>query len=257
MPGLSTLVLALPQSVSSRAASANSQPAQVSRNTAANFAGCLLSLGASVACTATMAVGASLAGYTTPIYAKHRIEEMALLSDVQINGLVTLTAPLLRDYPAGSQLSSALLYGDLQARATNLFDQQTWTNVWQSTVIGSSATATYNDVDYPVEVLNNAAITERWRLNFTSPTAFQVIGENLGVIGTGTTSGDLAPVNPLTGLAYFTLRAAGWGSGWATGNQLRFDTIAAAPPTWLARCVLPGAALTVDSFDAQLRGDVD
>lgn len=207
--------------------------------------------------TATMAVGASLAGYTAPIYAKHRIEEMALLSDVQINGLVTLTAPLLRDYPAGSQLSSALLYGDLQARATNLFDQQTWTNVWQSTVIGSSATATYNDVDYPVEVLNSAAITERWRLNFTSATAFQVIGENLGVIGTGTTSGDLAPVNPLTGLAYFTLRAAGWGSGWATGNQLRFDTIAAAPPTWLARCVLPGAALTGDSFDAQLRGDVD
>lgn len=207
--------------------------------------------------TATMAVGASLAGYTTPIYARHRIEEMTLLSDVQINGLVTLTAPLLRDYPAGSQLSSALLYGDLQARATNLFDQQTWTNEWQGTVIGSSATATYNDVDYPVEVLNNAAITERWRLNFTSATAFQVIGENLGVIATGSTSGDLAPVNPLTGLAYFTLRAAGWGSGWAPGNQLRFDTIAAAPPTWLARCVLPGAALTGDSFDAQLRGDVD
>lgn len=207
--------------------------------------------------TATMAVGASLAGYVTPIYAKHRIEEMSLLSDVQINGLVTLTAPLLRDYPAGSQLSSALLYGDLQARATNLFDQQTWTNVWQGTVIGSSATATYNDVDYPVEVLNNAAITERWRLNFTSTTAFQVIGENLGVIATGTTGADLAPVNPLTGVAYFTLRAAGWGIGWASGNQLRFDTIAAAPPTWLARCVLPGAALTGDSFDAQLRGDVD
>ena len=207
--------------------------------------------------TATMTVGASLAGYTTPIYAKHRIEEMALLSDVQINGQVTLTAPLLRDYPAGSQISSALLYGDLQARATNLFDQQTWTNVWKSTVTGSSATASYNNVDYPVEVLNNAAITERWRLNFTSATAFQVIGENLGIIGTGTTSVNLAPVNPLTGLAYFTLRSAGWGSGWATGNQLRFDTIAAAPPTWLARCVLPGAALTGDSFDAQLRGDVD
>ena len=176
---------------------------------------------------------------------------------MQINGLVTLTAPLLRDYPSGSQLSSALLYGDLQARATNLFDQQTWTGVWQSTVIGSSATATYNDVDYPVEVLNSAAITERWRLNFTSATAFQVIGENLGVIATGSTGTDLQPINGLTGLPYFTLRAAGWGSGWAVGNQLRFDTIAAAPPTWLARCVLPGAALTGDSFDAQLRGDVD
>lgn len=208
--------------------------------------------------TATMAPGATLAGYATPIAAKHRIEEGALLTDVQINGQVTLAAPLLRSYPLeGSFVSSALLYGDLQARVTNVFDQQTWTNVWQGTVAGSGATAQYNDVGYPIEVLNNAAVTERWRINFTSATAYQVIGENLGVIATGTTAADLQPVNTLTGLAYFTLRAAGWGSGWATGNQLRFDTIAAAPPTWLARCVLPGAALTGDSFDAQLRGDVD
>lgn len=207
--------------------------------------------------TATMAADMSLAGYAPPIAAKHRIEEMGLLSDVQINGQVTLTAPLLRDFPAGSQLSSALLYGDLQARATNLFDQQTWTNVWQSSVAGSGATAQYNDVDYPVEVLNNAAITERWRLNFTTTTSYQVIGENTGVIATGTTGIDLQPVNQLTGLPYFTLRAAGWGTGWAVGNQLRFDTIAAAPPTWLVRTTLPGAALTGDSFDAQLRGDVD
>lgn len=207
--------------------------------------------------TATMAADLSLVGYAPPIAAKHRIEEMGLLSDVQINGQVTLTAPLLRDFPVGSQLSSALLYGDLQARATNLFDQQTWMNVWQSTVAGSGATAQYNDIDYPVEVLNNGAITERWRLNFTSATAFQVIGENMGVIATGTTGADLQPINQLTTLPYFTLRAAGWGAGWAVGNQLRFDTIAAAPPTWLVRTVLPGAALTGDSFDAQLRGDVD
>ena len=207
--------------------------------------------------TATMAADLSLVGYVPPISAKHRIEEMGLLSDVQINGQVTLTAPLLRDFPAGSQLSSALLYGDLQARATNLFDQQTWTNVWQSTVLGSGAPSQYNDIDYPVEVLNNGAITERWRLNFTSATAFQVIGENMGVIATGTTGTDLQPINQLTTLPYFTLRAAGWGAGWAVGNQLRFDTLAAAPPTWLVRTVLPGAALTGDSFDAQLRGDVD
>ncbi|MFM2254182.1 MAG: hypothetical protein RJB68_2519 [Pseudomonadota bacterium] len=207
--------------------------------------------------TATMAADLSLAGYVTPIVAKHRIEEMGLLSDVQINGQVTLTAPLLRDFPAGSLLSSALLYGDLQARATNLFDQQTWTGVWQGSLIGSGATAQYNDVDYPVEVFNSGAITERWRLNFTSSTAFQIIGENSGVIGTGTTGVDLQPVNALTGLPYFTLRAAGWGLGWSAGNQLRFDTIAAAPPTWLVRTVLPGATLAGDSFDAQLRGDVD
>ncbi|MDY0105312.1 MAG: hypothetical protein RBS27_01460 [Giesbergeria sp.] len=207
--------------------------------------------------TATMAADLDLDGYMPPIAAKHRIEEMGLLSDVQINGQLTLTAPLSRDFPAGSLLSSALLYGDLQARVTNVFDQQTWTGVWQGTVIGSGATAQYNDVDYPIEVTNDGAITERWRLNFTTATSYQVIGENLGVIGTGTTSADLQIINLLTGLPYFTLRAAGFGLGWPVGGQLRFDTIAAAPPTWLARCVLPGAALTGDSFDAQLRGDVD
>nr|WP_295937360.1 hypothetical protein [uncultured Acidovorax sp.] len=205
----------------------------------------------------TMAADLDLTGYVTPIAVRHRIEEMVLISDVQINGLISFTAPLLRAFPSGSYLSSALLYGDLQARATNLFDQQTWTGVWQGSVIGSGATAQYNDLDYPVQVLNNGAITERWRINFTSTTGFQVIGESMGVIATGTTGVDLQPVNPLTSLPFFTLRAAGWGIGWAAGNQLRFDTIAAAPPTWLARTVLPGAALTGDSFDAQMRGDVD
>lgn len=207
--------------------------------------------------TATMAADLSLVGYTPPIKAYHRIEETVLLSDVQINGVVSLTAPLLRDFPLGSLLSGALLYGDLQARVTNVFDHQTWTGVWQGTVIGSGATAQYNDIDYPIEVLNNGAVTERWRIHFLTTTSLQVIGENLGVIATGTTGADLQPINPLTGLPYWTLRAAGWGSGWAAGNQLRFDTVAAAPPTWLARTVLPGAALTGDSFDAQLRGDVD
>lgn len=207
--------------------------------------------------TVTMAADLVLTGYAPPIAAKHRIEEMVLLSDVQINGQITLTAPLTRDFPMGSYLSGALLYGDLQARVTNLFDQQTWAGVWQSTVIGSGATAQYNDIDYPIEVLNNGAVTERWRLHFTTPTSFQIIGENLGVIGTGTTGADVQPINPLTGLPYFTLRAAGFGSGWAAGNNIRFDTIGATAPTWLARTVLPGATLTGDSFDAQLRGDAD
>lgn len=205
----------------------------------------------------TLSATFSLTGYTTPIVARHRIEEMVLLSDVQINGKVSLTGALTRDFPLGSYLSGALLYGDLQARATNFFDQQTWLGTWKSAVEGPGATAQYDDVNYPVQVLNDGAVTERWRLHFTTATTFQIIGENLGVIGTGTTSADVQPINTLTSLPYFTLRATGFGGGWAAGNQIRFDTIAAAPPTWLARTVLPGATLAGDSFDAQLRGDVD
>ncbi len=207
--------------------------------------------------TVTMAADLSLSGYVTPITAKHRIEEMGLLSDVQINGQITLTAPLLRAYPLGSFVSSALLFGDLFSRVTGVFDQGTWTSVWSNALIGAQATAQYNDVDYPITVLNSAAVSDRWRINFTSTTAFQVISENMGVIATGSTTVDCAPVNPLTSVAYFTLRAAGWGLGWAVGNQLRFNTVGAVAPVWLARTVLPGATLAGDSFDAQLRGDVD
>ena len=207
---------------------------------------------------ATMDAAASLAGYVPPIAARHRIEENVLLSDVQINGLISLSAPLSREFPAGSMLGGALLFGDLFARVEHLFDQATWTGEWSDSLIGSQAPAQYNDVDHPVEVLNDGAVNERWRINFTNGTGnVQVIGENLGVIATQNISADIAPVNLLTGKPYFVLRKEGWGTGWGAGVQLRFNTVAAAPGFWMARTVLPGATLAGDSFDAQLRGDAD
>jgi hypothetical protein len=207
--------------------------------------------------TVTMAADLSLTGIPQPLVAKHRIEELNLLSDVQINGQINLTGPLTRAYDLDTYVSSALLFGDMFARVTGVFDQGTWTNEWQDALIGSQATAQYNTIDHPLEVLNNGCVRERWRINFTSTTAFQVIGENLGVITTGSTAADLSPANGLTGLPYFTLRAAGWGTGWSVGNQLRFNTIGATAPIWVARTILPGATLTGDSVDLQLRGDVD
>lgn len=208
--------------------------------------------------TITMAAGLDLTGVAQPLKVKHRLEELAQLTDAQIDGSISISAPLSRAYDADdSTVAAALEAGDVVARAFNLFDQATWLNAWNDTVDGSGATAQYNDVGYPVEVVNRGAVTERWRINFTSGTAFQVIGENLGVIGTGTTGADLQPVNPVTGEAYFTLRAAGWGSGWVAGNQLRFNTAAAGWPVWMIRTTLPGASTAGDAFDMVIRGDVD
>src|SRR5690554_6588424 len=112
-------------------------------------------------------------GVAQPLVAVHRIEYMLLVSDVQINGQVSFASQVSRDYPTdGTYLSSALLFGDLQALVTSLFDQQTWTNVRSDERIGSDAAGQYNDIDHPVEVLNESAVTERWRITFTSPTAF-------------------------------------------------------------------------------------
>ena len=206
---------------------------------------------------ATMAADAVLTGYATPIAARHRIEQMLLITDVQINGEISIAAPLVRDFPADSQLSGALPFGDVFARVESLFDQQTWTGEWSDTRIGDQAAAQYNDIDYPIEVLNDGAVNERWRINFTSSTAFQVIGENLGVIGTGSTAADVSISNLLTGKPYFVLRKDGWGTGWPVGVQLRFNTVAAAPGFQIARVILPGATLEGDSFDLAFRGDAD
>lgn len=208
--------------------------------------------------TVTIAADWTGTGVTQPLTAVHRVEDMSLLADVQINGQIDLSAPLSHAYPvAGTYVSSALLFGDLQALVTNVFDQGTWTGVWSDALQGSQATAQYDDINNPIEVLNRSAVTERWRINFTSSTAYQVIGENLGVIATGDTATDCSPLNPVTGEAYFVIRAAGWGGGWSVGNQLRFNTIGASGPTWIARTILAGASLAGDSFDIEARGDVD
>ena len=205
--------------------------------------------------TITLAADFTAGALVQPLIIKHRVEDMSLVTDVQINGQLTLASPLTRDYPLDSFVSSALLFGDMNGRVTNLFDLLSF-SAWSDTP-GTGATAQFNNIDYPVEVLNNGSVTERWRINFTSTTAFQVIGENLGVIATGTTAADCSPANQLTGQPYFVIRAGGWGAGWSAGNQLRFNTISAAAPIWIARTILPGATLEGDSFSMQMRGDVD
>jgi len=205
--------------------------------------------------TVTMAADFVAGALVQPLKCYHRIEDMNLLTDVQINGQISLAAPLPRPYPIDSYVSSALLFGDMNARVTNVFDLNTFGG-WSDTA-GADSNAQYNNIDYPIEVLNNGAVTERWRLNFTSTTSFQVIGENLGVILTGSIGLDCSPTNLLTGLPYFVVRLNGWGGGWSAGNQLRFNTLSASRPIWIARTILPGATLQGDSFTMQLRGDVD
>ena len=95
-------------------------------------------------------------------------------------------------------------------------------------------------------------------LLFTSTTAFQVVGEQVGIIATGDTTTVLEPTNGNTGGAYFTVDPNGWGTGWVAGNVLRFDTQGCLAPMWLARTVLSGlGTVDDDSVTTQIRGDAD
>jgi hypothetical protein len=209
--------------------------------------------------TVTLKTPLNLAGFVEPLRAEHRVEDMGLISDTQINGVLTLTRPLTHDYPAGeSRVSSALIIGDLQARAHTMFAQQTWTGEWKNTRIGANTTAQYNETVYPIAITNRGSIEERWALIFTNTNEFRVIGESVGQIAIGNTAADVVPINPETLAPYFALKAAGWGAGWAAGNVLRFNTAAANFPVWVARTVLQGPATqTNDSFQIQIRGDID
>ena len=189
---------------------------------------------------------------------QHRIEDMGVVREASINGEITFTRPLTHNYPSGSFVSSALIAGDLFARVPLIFDQQTWNGTWTDTVQGTPATATFNNTTYPITVTNRGAITERWIVRFTGTTSFEVIGENVGVIAVGNTSTNCAPLNPNTNVPYFTIPALGWGSGWATGNVVRFNTIGAMFPVWVVRTVQQGPeTVTNDSFTLLIRGDVD
>ncbi len=200
-----------------------------------------------------------ITGYSQPIHIENRIEDMALVSDAQINGTMSITRQLTHDFPEGSYVSSALIIGDMRARVPILFDQATWVGTsWANTINGSAATATFNDVLAPIEVTNQGAITERWIVQFTNTTSFNVIGEHVGVIATGNTGTDCAPNNPATGVPYFTLLTTGWGSGWSAGNVLRFNTVGALFPVWIARTIQQGAATEPDdAFTVLVRGDID
>jgi hypothetical protein len=207
----------------------------------------------------TMADPLDLSAYTQPLIARHRVEDMALVNEAQINGQISLVGGISRAYdPADTWVSSALIFGDLGSRVHHQFSQASWTNVWSDERIGNPTTAQYNDLLYPIQVDNKNSIRERWALIFTSSTSFNIVGEVSGVIGTGNTSEDCTPINPTTGEPYFIVLAAGWGSGWATNNVLRFNTDAAHAPIWVARTTISGAAThNDDSFKIEARGDAD
>lgn len=221
--------------------------------------GAVINTGYSADLNAGTVTFSDVSGYSQPVTIQHRIEDMVMTSDVQINGQLTFTRALTHDYPVGSYVSSALVAGDLRARVSVVFDQATWNgSSWLDAVSGAAAVATFNDAQFPITVTNRGALTERWIVQFTNTTAFNVIGEHVGVIATGNVSTNCAPLNPATNVPYFTIPAGGWGAGWTTGNVLRFNTIGSIFPVWCVRTVQQGPeTVTDDNFTILVRGDID
>ena len=57
---------------------------------------------------------------------------------------------------------------------------------------------------------------------------------------------------------FWEIGGKGWGTGWAAGNAVRFNTDACLGPMWVVRTVLSGqGTVEDDQFKLQIRGDAD
>lgn len=199
----------------------------------------------------------NVTGFTAPFELVDTLSELTLVTGVTANTL-KIRAPLVGSFPAGSIVSSVYQLGDLQARSANLFDQETWNGSFIDTIQGAPAAASYNNIDYPVELENQSAVNERWAIVFTSATAFRCLGQNVGQVATGDVLNDFAPINPATNQPYFIICKTGWGGGWLPGNVLRFNTVAASKPAVLLRSVSAGHSnIEQDSIRLHFRGNAE
>lgn len=216
-----------------------------------------------VAGTATLASGfvaqdAAGNSLTLPLSLLHRVEDTVAIADVNIDGTIKFLTQLTNDYSqADSYISSAMYFGNMQARVKNIYDTQTDQPGFDKTN-AAEAVATYDTLNYPILIDNKSCVEERWKIRFISATGFQLIGEKRGVIATGSINADFSPINPFTNQPYFTIRSAGWGTGWVSSNTFRFDTEACAAPAWAIRTVLPDSGSAVDDkCEFEFRVDAD
>lgn len=224
--------------------------------------GLAINTGYSADLEAGLVTFSDVTGYAQPVTVRHRIEDMAVVSEVNIDGQLRFTRPLTHDYPLGSYVSSAIMGSEigsnLSARVSLVFDQQTLGNTWADTLVGNAATGTFNHAQYPITTTNAGAVTERFAVRFFNSTTFELIGENLGVVGGGNTAEDFVLLDPVTNQTRLSIPALGWGLGWAAGNVLRINTVDAMLRAWALMTVLQGpATVPDDSWYLLARGSVD
>ncbi|WP_281838477.1 hypothetical protein [Cardiobacterium hominis] len=213
--------------------------------------------------TITWASPLDLSAYTLPITAGHAREEENRLIAVDIDGTLQLQFATGRDYPADeTYISSALIGGDLQVRATAPFGQKSWTRVWSDERIGDDISARLNVKDYPIQLADDGATTDRWAVVWRDGTQFDLYSEALGLVTRTDALQDLAPINPASGKPYFTLPKGAFGvaagaSGWQAGEVVRFNTFGTHLGVWVLRAIQPSAQRQTedDGFTMCLRGN--
>ena len=201
-----------------------------------------------------------LTDYPAQVRLAARVEVRRQIAEVRIDGRVKLTQPIGYAFEPGAVFSTCLEQGDRFARVKRVYDQNTWDGVnWKDGLNGDQAQSTYDTTNHPIVVSNRGAITERWALKFRADRiTFDLIGQHLGQIASGTINEDFSPMNLAAGAPYMTIASTGWGAGWLPNNTLFVDTVGAEFPIAVVRCTQPSSPAGIDdSFWLVQRGDVD
>ena len=96
----------------------------------------------------------------------------------------------------------------------------------------TSGAGTYDESGFPPTLTNKGTVEDVITITMTSATNFNCTGLYEGSLGTGSISADFSPVNPDTGVPYFTLLAGGWGGTWAPGDTIVFHIHPAKASRW-------------------------
>lgn len=196
----------------------------------------------------------TLLTYTEEMNVAHTV------TDTQVFTANNLTHP----FSAGAEVLSALQHGaSLQAAVTAYHTQSGWDGAtWQDTgeYTGDPAAGTFDYVNYPIDVDNLGAMTDRWlaQVKGLSPLTLEVRGERHGVVMTSANgTADINPLNPRGG-QLFSIPAGIWGAGGhQVGEVYRFDTRGTEKPYWSVRVVNAQASdATDDGCIHETRGDV-
>lgn len=190
--------------------------------------------------------------YQFPLNVKYRIMDMSMVNSVDISGRVGLAKQVSHDFSTNAVVSTMMLASDLQARATNVFSQKTWKQVFADTLIGERSESQLQIANNPIIVTNESAISECWALVFTNPTTIKIIGETLGEIAQASITSEIAPINPQTKKPYFRISSQAFGSGWSAGNVIRFDTVASSCPFWVGNAIQQHNGTSQDVYDFSL-----
>lgn len=187
----------------------------------------------------TMANPLDLSGYLQPLIAEHRIQDLCLITDVDLSGRVQFTPVLDHDYDADDTfISTVLPLQTLQALVYPWFTQSAWTNVWSDTRIGDAPLGSYDTISYPPYLENRWAVGDQYLILFRTSQSFDFIGRQRGLIAQGNVNESFEPLNKLTGYPYIRLNKAGWG-GMSAGNCIRFNIVPPSRGLHAIRTIMP------------------